>query len=89
MLHTISNSTIDIERINSHDAVVFWQNGVTLALKNHILLNAILAKTGHCYVLDSDVVARGLNPLLDSRVTIVDMSTIVTLSATYYPQMKW
>lgn len=89
MLHTISNSTIDIERINSDDAVVFWQNGVTLALKNHLQLDAILAKTQHCYVLDNDVMARGLYPLLDSRVTMIDMSTIVTLSATYYPQMKW
>ncbi|RKS84487.1 tRNA 2-thiouridine synthesizing protein B [Orbus hercynius] len=89
MLHTIANSTIDIDLINANDAVIFWQNGVILTMNNTPILQAILTKTDHCYALDNDITARGLTSLIDSRVKIVNMDKVVALTACYYPQMKW
>ncbi|WP_392563491.1 sulfurtransferase complex subunit TusB [Orbus wheelerorum] len=89
MLHTVSNSNIDIELINADDAVLFWQNGVILAIKNNQQLITILAKTSHCYVLDNDIIARGLTPLIDERITIINMDEVIALTERYYPQMKW
>ncbi|WP_392559054.1 sulfurtransferase complex subunit TusB [Orbus mooreae] len=89
MLHTISDSAIDIELITPNDAVLFWQNGVILTIKDNVILNAILAKTTLCYVLDNDIMARGLAPLIDPRLTIIDMEMVVSLTEHHYPQMKW
>lgn len=92
MLHTISTSiqsSINLELISCNDVVLFWQNGVTIALKNDGLLEHILAKTQQCYVLNNDIVARGLTDLVDSRVQIIDMIQAVELTATYSPQINW
>lgn len=89
MLHTISNSTIDTEMINPNDAVLLWQNGVILAIKDHPILNAILAKTSHCYVLNNDIFARGLMRLIDERVSIIDMKMVISITEKYSPQLIW
>lgn len=89
MLHTISESTIDIEMIGANDAVLFWQSGVILALRDNIILKEILNKTKHCYILDNDVVARGLTALIDERLQRINMDEVVKLTEIYYPQMKW
>jgi len=89
MLHTVSNSNIDIDLIDANDAVLFWQNGVLLALKDNPKLIAILAKTSQCYALDNDILARGLTPLIDKHITIVSMDDAVTLTVSHYPQIKW
>lgn len=89
MLHTISNSAIDIELISPNDAVLFWQNGVALALKDSSILKHISAKTKLCYGLDNDITARGLAHLIDPKLIIIDMNTVISLTEKHYPQMKW
>lgn len=89
MLHTISNSVIDIELIGPNDAVLFWQNGIVLATKDNAILSKILTKTSHCYALNDDIIARGLSSLIDENITIIDMKGIISLTTLYYPQIKW
>lgn len=89
MLHTVSNSSIDVDLVNMNDAVLFWQNGVILAIKDNPILMAILAKTPHCYALDNDILARGLMSLVDSQVTVVSMLDVISLTELHHPQMKW
>ncbi|XKM13669.1 sulfurtransferase complex subunit TusB [Orbaceae bacterium ac157xtp] len=89
MLHTISGSNIDVELVSETDVVLFWQDGVILALKSSPILSKILAKTAHCYVLDNDLIARGLTSLVDDRVQVIAMSEVVKLTGDFFPQMKW
>lgn len=92
MLHTISTdnqSIIDPQLICAQDAVLFWQNGVFVALQNTPVLNAILEKTQHCYILDNDITARGLDPFIDKRLHIINLQQMVELTVQYFPQMNW
>lgn len=89
MLHTISNTHIDVDLINTNDTVLFWQNGVILAIEGNPILMAILAKTSQCYALDNDILARGLTQLTDRRITIIDMAKVVLLTEHNHPQIKW
>lgn len=88
-LHTIANNTIDVDMIRSNDAVLFWQNGVILALSDNAILNKIIEKTQNCYILDNDIIARGLTHLIDSQVKIIDIKQVINLTVQYYPQMAW
>lgn len=92
MLHTIATanqSLIDPQLISAQDAVLFWQNGVVISLQNNLLLNNILEKTTNCYVLDSDILARGLAPFIDPRLKVINMQQVVELTAKYSPQINW
>lgn len=88
-LHTIANNTIDVDMIRPDDAVLFWQNGVILALSDNAILNKIIEKTQNCYILDNDIIARGLTHLIDAQVKIIDMKQVINLTVQYYPQMAW
>lgn len=92
MLHTLSTSTasrIDPQMISDIDIVIFWQNGVILALQGTPLLEKILKQTTNCYILESDISARGLTHLIDHRVKIITMPQAVQLTALHFPQMNW
>ena len=92
MLHTISTanqSIVDTQLISQQDAVLFWQNGVIIALQDNPLLNEIIKKTAHCYIIDNDIQARGLQQFIDPRVKIINMQQAVELTAINYPQMNW
>ncbi|OCG19877.1 MULTISPECIES: sulfurtransferase complex subunit TusB [unclassified Gilliamella] len=92
MLHTISTanqSTIDLQLISAQDTVLFWQNGVILAIQNNPLFNDIINKTKHCYIIDNDIEARGLSKIIDSRLKIINMQQVVELTANHFPQMNW
>jgi tRNA 2-thiouridine synthesizing protein B len=92
MLHTISTANplaLDPQQISAQDAILFWQNGVILAIKNTPLLNDIISKTAHCYIINSDIQARGLNDIIDSRLKIINMQQVVELTANYFPQINW
>lgn len=92
MLHTISTaieSRINTQMISKNDRVLFWQNGVLITLQNNILLNNIFAKTPFCYVLDSDIIARGLTQFIDGRISVITMQQVVKLTADHFPQMNW
>lgn len=89
MLHTVSNSNIDVSLVNINDTVLFWQNGVILAIKDNPILMAILAKTSNCYALDNDILARGLTQLIADQIAVVSMADVVSLTEIHHPQMKW
>ncbi|WP_392563025.1 sulfurtransferase complex subunit TusB [Orbus sturtevantii] len=89
MLHTVSSSNLDVDLINANDAILFWQDGVILALENNQKLITILTKTSKCYALDNDILARGLTPMIDKRIAIINMEQVIALTQHYYPQMKW
>lgn len=88
MLYTISKAQYDDEmlqllsHISDNDAVVLWQDGVLQAVKNPQLF----ASFPRCYLLEQDVIARGLTQTLSSFQTI-SLTEFIQLSENYFPQM--
>lgn len=88
MLYTLSKAHYDDEtlsllgHLDDNDAIILWQDGVLQAVKNP----QFFANLPRCYVLEQDVVARGLKPSLSS-FRCVSLSEFVKLSEIYFPQV--
>ncbi|MBN6063354.1 DsrH/TusB family sulfur relay protein [Aggregatibacter actinomycetemcomitans] len=93
MLYTFSQahySPAELERYllnaTAQDAVVLWQDGILLALKQADLLARCKAQ---CIVLQEDILARNLTALLPSSTKVRSISLVdfVAISEQYYPQI--
>ena len=89
MLYTLAKANYDEETLNfffSHlsenDAVVLWQDGVLQAVKNP----QFFVKLPHCYLLEQDVQARGLQGKL-ATFHQIRLSDFVQLTEVYFPQI--
>lgn len=92
MLHTISTTNLTkimLDLISPLDAVLLWQDGVIFALKENEICSILLQKTASCYVLDNDILARGLSDYIDSRFHVITMLDAICLTEKHYPQIKW
>lgn len=95
MLHTLSHTSnyIDTQNllstIDKQDAILLWQNGVTIGVKNNPLIELLLNKSIPILALITDVEARGLKPILMPQIKLIDMAECVKLTAQYYPQLAW
>lgn len=91
LIHTIHvhAPTIDFDMINSNDAVLFWQDGVLIGLKNNAILSQLQQKTNSIYALENDLTARGLLPFIDENIKIISLSELVDLTKQYFPQKCW
>jgi sulfur relay protein TusB/DsrH len=95
MLHTLSHTSnyIDTQNllntIDEQDAILLWQNGVTIGVKNNPLIELLLNKSIPILALITDVKARGLKPILMPQIKLIDMAECVKLTAQYYPQLAW
>ncbi len=93
MLYTFSQSQYsqtELERYllnaGAQDAVVLWQDGVLLALKQADLLARCEAP---CFALEMDISARNLTALLpeNAKVRLISLADFVAISEQYYPQI--
>lgn len=89
MLYTFSKSQYDNETLQSflahlseNDAVLLWQDGVLQAVKNPQLF----AKLPRCYLLEQDVIARGLTAQL-SVFECLSLTEFVRLTETHAPHI--
>jgi sulfur relay protein TusB/DsrH len=95
MLHTLSHTSnyIDTQNllntIGEKDAILLWQNGVTIGVKNNPLIEILLNKNIPILALITDVEARGLKPIFMPQIKLIDMAECVNLTAQYYPQLAW
>ncbi|WP_392566314.1 sulfurtransferase complex subunit TusB [Utexia brackfieldae] len=95
MLHTLSHtssqtdSALLLSLINQQDIIVLWQDGVTIAVKGNDLLQDMFKQSIQVYALKQDISARGLLPLLDDNVILIDMEACIALTAQHYPQLAW
>ena len=87
MLHLIYQSPIDssvIQRIESGDDVVFFENAVFRVNKaglQNAELEQMLANNVHLYVLSDELVIRGVNvDELVLGIEVIDYSGLVTLT---------
>ena len=93
MLYTFSQahySQTELEQYllnaTAQDAVVLWQDGVLLALKQADVLACCRAS---CFALENDILARNLTALLpnDAKVRSISLADFVVLSEQYFPQI--
>lgn len=89
MLYTFSKAQYDNETLRvfltnlaESDVVVLWQDGILQAVKNR----DIFANIPHCYLLEQDVVARGLSEQLLSFHTL-SLLEFVKLTETHFPHI--
>jgi len=78
--HYLLNAT------TAQDAVVLWQDGVLLALKQAGVLARCHAS---CFALENDILARNLTALLpnDAKVRSISLADFIALSEQYFPQI--
>ena len=88
MLYTFSQADYDqqtleiyVRNANATDAIVLWQDGVLLAIKQA----DVLAR----FVLENDLLARNLTALLpeNAKVRSISLADFVAISEQYSPQI--
>ena len=93
MLYTFSQADYDqqtleiyLRNANATDAIVLWQDGVLLAIKQADVLARCQAP---CFVLENDLLARNLTALLpeNAKVRSISLADFVAISEQYSPQM--
>lgn len=98
-LHTINKSTFStadvatyLERLNTGDAVIFIEDGAYNAVSSSPIASSIqncAVQNISFYVIENDLLARGLeNKLLDA-IKPVDYLTFVRLSAHHNNIISW
>ncbi|MDP8051203.1 sulfurtransferase complex subunit TusB [Pasteurella atlantica] len=88
MLYTLSKAQYDTSELENilinvteQDAVLLWQDGVLQAVRS----SQLFAKITHLFVLDQDVVARGL--ILSSNFKQISLQEVIAIADKYYPQI--
>ncbi|MCO6524421.1 MAG: sulfurtransferase complex subunit TusB [Candidatus Schmidhempelia sp.] len=95
MLHTLSHTSNHIDTqnllntIGEQDAILLWQNGVTIGIKNNPLMKKLLHKNIPIFALITDIEARGLKPLFLPQIKLIDIAQCIKLTTQYYPQLAW
>ena len=95
MLYTFSQADYDQQTLeiylrnanaNAADAIVLWQDGVLLAIKQADVLARCQAP---CFVLENDLLARNLTALLpeNAKVRSISLADFVAISEQYSPQI--
>lgn len=93
MLYTFSQADYDqqtleiyLRNANAIDAIVLWQDGVLLAIKQADVLARCQAP---CFVLENDLLARNLTALLpeNAKVRSISLADFVAISEQYSPQI--
>ncbi len=94
MLYTFSQADYDqqtleiyVRNANATDAIVLWQDGVLLAIKQADVLARCQAP---CFMLENDLLARNLTALLpeNAKVRSISLSDFVAISEQYSPQIS-
>ena len=93
MLYTFSQADYDqqtleiyVRNANATDAIVLWQDGVLLAIKQADVLARCPAPW---FVLENDLLARNLTALLpeNAKVRSISLADFVAISEQYSPQI--
>lgn len=95
MLHTLSRSPYQIDfdallrTMSDGDALLLLEDAVSAVVDGGAFLPRLVAANIEVYVLNEDVIARGLSTLLAVSVKTVDYGGFVDLTITHPTQMAW
>ncbi|MFI0488082.1 MAG: sulfurtransferase complex subunit TusB [Yersinia sp. (in: enterobacteria)] len=95
MLFTVSHSPYhcDLSALlrlaTSEDEIIFLQDGVMAVLKNSESLNLLLNNPASLFVLQDDVIARGLVGQISDNVMLIGYTDFVDLTLKNQQQLAW
>ncbi|MFL4556964.1 sulfurtransferase complex subunit TusB [Yersinia kristensenii] len=95
MLYTVSHSPYHcdlsalLRLVTSEDEILFLQDGVMAVLKNSESLNLLLNNPASLFVLEDDVIARGLSGQISDKITLIGYTRFVDLTLKHQQQLAW
>jgi tRNA 2-thiouridine synthesizing protein B len=95
MLHTLMQSPAysDLDTLllllKAEDDLLLLQDGVVAALNGNSALAKLLSTAATLWVLEEDLLARGLNGQISTKVRPVDYTGFVALTVKHQQQMAW
>lgn len=95
MLHTLHRSPWQcdfaclLRTLAAGDDLLLLQDGVIAALKNSDFLSALLATPATIYLLENDVLARGLDGQVSHQFPLINYAGFVQLAVAQPGQMCW
>lgn len=95
MLHTLINSpwrcdfSAMVRFLSAGDDLILLQDGVVAALEGSRTLEILLSAPISLYVLQEDIIARGLSAQISTSATTVSYTDFVALTVKNPQQMAW
>lgn len=96
MLHTITRSPYQstalaqcVEYLTAGDAILLLEDAVVAGLTKNNFLSEIKNVGVDIYLLEADVIARGLQDKCDQSINLIDYKGFVSLTVTHDKHMKW
>ncbi|MXP67874.1 sulfurtransferase complex subunit TusB [Pantoea sp. Aalb] len=75
--------------LQKEDNLLLLQDGVIAALKNSQMLLKLIASPANLWILEEDIIARGLTNEISTKVNWLDYIGFVELTVKYQPQIAW
>lgn len=85
----ISNIRLLCSMLSINDTMLVVENGVLIAVKHSLFLDQIRNTPVSWYVLNADIIARGLSELISTQFSIIDYKFFVHLTEKYSKHMLW
>ena len=92
MLHIVKHYRLIIELAPfccKTDAVLLMEDAVYGAVQNHVELSSLLEEIGRVFLLQEDVIARGLKLKEPSFFQLVNFDGFVSLTEEHNSSMTW
>ena len=96
MLHTVTRSPFQshslaqcLQYISSGDEILLLEDAVIVALSENIYFDLIKNIGVKIYLLEADVIARGLQGECDKDLELIDYKGFVLLTEQHDQHMKW
>ncbi|MEJ2764575.1 sulfurtransferase complex subunit TusB [Photobacterium sp. MCCC 1A19761] len=96
MLHTIMTSPFQSQALQRclrylapQDEILLIQDAVVAGIEKNAWSETLTQAGVNIYVLEADLVARGLRDQMNDRFQIVDYSGFIELTIRHETQMKW
>ncbi|WP_297475361.1 sulfurtransferase complex subunit TusB [uncultured Photobacterium sp.] len=96
MLHTVTRSPFQshslaqcLQFICAGDEILLLEDAVIVALSENIYFDLIKNIGVKIYLLEADIIARGLQDKCDKDLDVIDYKGFVTLTERHDKHMKW
>ncbi|CAL4043598.1 Protein TusB [Buchnera aphidicola (Takecallis arundicolens)] len=95
MLHILSNSPFKIDiysmlnMLSAQDSLITLQDGVLISLSDNFFLDKLIKQSKNLFVLEEDVLARGVSHYISSHFTLINYAKFVNLTEQHAKCMNW
>lgn len=96
MLHTVTRSPFQsqslvqcLQYISPNDEILLLEDAVIAGLRENIYFDLIKNADVKIYLLEADVIARGLQNKCDESLKLIDYKGFVSLTVKHEQHIKW